>query len=220
MSEETNLTQDTQEALIEQGGTPAVPQGTQSAVPSGTQTPAVPQVPPIAPVDNKQEERLASAEKTIADMAAADAARQAEQATVKMNQYIFEQVKGEQNFRAMSSILKDNLKPDELAALNTLLGSGNKAQVDIALNTAVQKYNAIKGKGVLMQGDSQGAAQEPFTPLTKDEFYMIMRTEKYKTDPLYHKLIDARRLRTKQLDKKKYMPGEYWGQGQNGRYAL
>lgn len=135
-----------------------------------------------------------------------------------MNTYIFDKVKGEKNFNSMSGYLRDNLPEAELVAINELLQSGDKTKVDMALTTAVQKYNTLKGRGKLMSGDQETPAE--FTPMSKNKYWEIIKTEKYRTDRVYQKSVDAQRIKTKALDKQKYPPGMYFKHGPDGLERL
>lgn len=137
--------------------------------------------------------------------------------TAEMNSYIYDQVGGEDNFKRIAGYLNDNLSKEEVDTLNALLGSGNKSQVNIAMKTAVDKYNAFKGSGQLMQGDTS-STENSFQRIEKEEFFQIMTTEKYKTDKTYAREIDARRLKTKKMDAGTTMPGQYW-KGSRGNFS-
>lgn len=142
-------------------------------------------------------------------------------AVQEMNEYIFKKVGSADNFKTMGDVLKQNIDQSELDAINAKLQSGNKTVVDEALKIAVDKYNYIKGKGgKLMSGDA-GGGKEEVMHITKEEYRQIMRSEKYKTDPLYARKIDSARLSTRESDEKKYGKGHYFGfHPSKGKYAL
>ena len=137
-----------------------------------------------------------------------------EKKVTEMNDYIYNQVGGEDKFKTMASVLKDNMKPEELQAINDLLASGSKEQVNIAMQAAVNNYNTIKGKGNLMNGDTNTSTNS-IQPLSKVEFIKIMSTEKYKTDPDYARQMDQRRLSTLRKEQQTKLPGQYFKR-QNG----
>ncbi len=143
-------------------------------------------------------------------------------AILEMNDHIYKSVGSEANFQALSKVLKANLSEDAVATLNAKLASGNKLLVDEALKEAVKQYNYIKGKGGnLMEGDVGGATGNAEDHITKEEYRAIMRTEKYKTDPVYQQKIDAARLKTRAEDAAKYGMGSYFGvHPVKGKYAL
>lgn len=158
------------------------------------------------------------AELELAQIKAKDAEIQSkaeEQKVQEMNKYIFDAVKGEDNFKLMAGYLKQNLPADEINALNELLQSGDKAKVTLALSQAVTKYNTLRGRGKLMEGDT--TLQAPtIEPMSKDEYQKLVGTEKYLTDASYRKSIDERRLRTLNADKAKFPPGMYWTRDASG----
>ena len=168
-------------------------------------------------IDFKPDEDAKAAEKK-----AEEARKKKEvEATRKMNAYIYESVGGEAKFKALASTIKGSLDTTELESLNAKLRSGNKVLVNEALSMAVSKYKKIKGYGGnKMEGDAAAVKQEKELMITKEDYRQIMRTEKYKTDPLYRDKIDAARLKTREADKKRYGPGMYYGFNQNGRYEL
>ncbi len=78
-----------------------------------------------------------------------------DKATEDMNNYIYSRTEGEAGFKKMSEYLQANIKQEEINVLNELLQSGDKNKVNIALDVAKQKYNSLKGRGGLMQGDNK-----------------------------------------------------------------
>jgi len=150
-----------------------------------------------------------------------DAAQKKMEQIQGMNKRIFDSVGGEDNFKVLGKALKDNLPENELTALNVKLASGNNDIVDEAMKFAVKKYNDIRGMGgKLMEGDA-GQGTEPAVHITKEEYRMYMRTDKYKTDPKYRQKIDDDRLATRTADSKQYGAGQYYGyHPTKGRYSL
>lgn len=144
-----------------------------------------------------------------------------EEATQKMNEYIFKTVGGEDKFSIMGKALKDNVSTEDLAAINAKLASGNITVVREGLELAVKKYNNIRGMGgKLMEGDAGFMGEQP-EHITKEEYRALMKTDKYKTDPKYAQKIDKERLRTRSDDSSKYGHGQYFGyHPDKGRYAL
>lgn len=140
-------------------------------------------------------------------------------ATEDMNDYIYSQTEGEGEFKKMSEYLQANIKQEEIDVLNELLQSGDKDKVNMALDVAKQKYNSLRGRGGLMQGDNNTPAPE-FKELTKQEYQQIITTERYRDDRAYQLEIDNRRLKTKTLDQKRYPPGEYFVRTQQGIKTL
>jgi hypothetical protein len=137
-----------------------------------------------------------------------------------MNDYIYKSVGGEDKFKSLATTLRGSLDKESLESINAKLLSGNKTLVNEALKTAVSEYKKLKGiGGKLMEGDANAPAQKELR-ITKEEYRAIMKTEKYKTDPLYQRKIDEARLKTRQADQKRYGPGMYYGMNQNGRYEL
>jgi hypothetical protein len=140
--------------------------------------------------------------------------------TQEMNDYIYKSVGGEDKFKSLATTLRGSLDKESLESINAKLLSGNKTLVNEALKTAVSEYKKLKGiGGKLMEGDANTPAQKELR-ITKEEYRAIMKTEKYKTDPLYQRKIDEARLKTRQADQKRYGPGMYYGMNQNGRYEL
>lgn len=133
----------------------------------------------------------------------------------EMNKYIFDAVKGEENFKTMAVYLKQHLPTEEINALNELLGSGDKAKVNLALSQAVTKFNQLKGKVALMEGDATVKAPV-MEPLSKDEFQKICGSEKYMQDAAYRKVTDERRLRSIAAEKQRFLPGTYWTRDESG----
>ena len=156
------------------------------------------------------------AEIELSKIAAAKEIEEQNRKVAEMNSYIYEQVGGEENFKRIAGYLNENLPKEEIDTLNSLLSSGDRSQVNIAMKAAVDKYNAFKGKGALMQGDTSNTSTG-FQRLEKDECFYIMTTEKYKTDRAYAKEIDARRLKTKKMDEDTFLPGQYW-KGTRGNF--
>lgn len=150
-----------------------------------------------------------------------DTVRAKEKVIKDMNDHIYSTVGGEDKFKTLSETLKAELSSDELAALNVKLASGNKIVVTEGLQAAVKKYNDIRGMGgPLMEGDAQNGVPAP-EHITKEEFSALMRTDKYKTDPVYQRKVDADRLKTRAEDAKNYGPGSYYGfHPTKGRYNL
>lgn len=150
-----------------------------------------------------------------------DAAKAKEQEIKDMNNYIFDSVGGKDKFQVLGKTLKGELSQSELDIINTKLLSGNKDVVKEGLETAIKKYNNIRGMGgKLMSGDA-GNSTDPEVHITKEEYMQLMRTEKYKTDPKYAAKIDADRLKTRKNDSERYGHGMYYGyHPDKGRYAL
>jgi hypothetical protein len=150
-----------------------------------------------------------------------DEVRAKEAALQTMNTHIYDTVGGEDKFKILGETLKSKLSADELAAINVKLASGNKTVVNEALETAVKKYNDIRGMGgKLMEGDA-GVGAEVMEHMTKEEYRAVMRSEKYKTDPKYARKIDAERLKTRETDSIRYGHGQYYGyHPEKGRYNL
>jgi len=141
--------------------------------------------------------------------------QQTKESVEDMNAYIFSRVKGEKNFKAVAEYLQSNLPKEEIDVINELLLSGSKLKVDLALDQAVQKYNALRGKGKLMSGDTP-AAPAPFVPMSRDEYYRVMRTDKYKQDKAYQKQVDTQRAKSLAMDKAKFQPGVYFERTSDG----
>lgn len=137
-----------------------------------------------------------------------------------MNDYIYKSVGGEDKFKSLADTLKGSMNKAALDSINAKLLSGNKTLVNEALKSAVSEYKKLKGiGGKRMEGDANAPAEKELR-VTKEDYRAIMKTEKYKTDPLYRNKVDAARLKTRQADQNKYGPGMYYGMGQNGRYEL
>lgn len=137
-----------------------------------------------------------------------------------MNKYIYDAVGGEDKFKSLAGTLRDNLDKDTLESVNAKLLSGNKTLVNEALKTAVAAYKKAKGYGgKRMEGDANAPDEKQMT-ITKEDYRAIMKTEKYKTDPVYRNKIDDARLKTRQRDQKQYLPGTYYANGPNGRYEI
>jgi hypothetical protein len=160
------------------------------------------------------------AEAELAKKTQQEQRREQEAKTKEMNDYIYSKVDGQSNFNSLAGVLKNNLSESELSTINKLLASGDKGQIDIAMQTAINKYNTIKGKGDLMQGDAGTERQEKFEPLSKEQFRKIIQTEKYQTDPAYQRQIDKQRLETRKRDEQTFMPGQYFAQRHGQRYAI
>ena len=193
----------------------AVPQAPTQSVPAPATVDPLPEIKldipaePQKPVDS--EARIKELEAKLAKFET----DRAEEATKQMNEYIYASVKGEQNFKTMAAYLKANLPEGDIKALNELLGSGDKAKVNLALSQAVTTYNKLKGNGNLMQGDVNIPAPT-IEPMSKDEYQKICSTEKYQIDSSYRRQVDERRLRTLQSDKQKFLPGQYWTREASG----
>lgn len=149
----------------------------------------------------------------------AEAKKKAE-AVSEMNKYIFETVGGTEEFQSMKKTLRSSLTASALESLNAKLLSGNKTLVSEGLEIAVKEYKKLKGiGGKRMEGDANAPAPKELR-VTREDYRTIMKTEKYKTDPMYREKIDEARLKTRQADQAKYGPGMYYGYNQNGRYEL
>jgi len=140
----------------------------------------------------------------------------------EMNDYVFNAVGGEDKFKALGETLKGNMSKEELGIINAKLLSGNKALVNEGLKSAVTEYKKAKGLGgKLMEGDGDNTNTGNTVPhITKEDFRAITGSDKFKTDPIYRDKMQAARLKSIEIDKKKYGPGTYYGFGQNGRYEL
>jgi len=138
----------------------------------------------------------------------------------EMNNYIYDAVGGEDKFKSLASTLRDTLDKNTLESVNAKLLSGNKTLVNEALKTAVAEYKKAKGYGgKRMEGDANAPSEKELF-ITKEDYRTIMRTEKYKTDPQYRDKIDNARLKTRQRDQQRYLPGTYYANGPNGRYEI
>jgi len=145
----------------------------------------------------------------------------AQKAVTDMNTYIFDSVGGEEAFTKMSKVLSSKLSKTDLALIDAQLKSGNKLLVNEGMKAAVKAYNNSRGMGgKLMSGEPNNQSVETVPRITKDDFRAIMKSEKYKTDPVYAAKMDAARMATKDSDRKSYGPGQYYGHNQNGRYEL
>ena len=150
-----------------------------------------------------------------------DEMKKRNEATKAMNDFIYDSVGGEDKFKILGKTLKAELSADELAAINAKLASGNKTVVKEGLEAAVKKYNNIRGMGgKLMEGDA-GKGGDPKLHITKEEYRAIIKTDKYKTDPVYARKMDDARLVTRSEDSQRYGHGAYYGyHPDKGRYAL
>ena len=147
--------------------------------------------------------------------------QEANKATQEMNEYVFKSVGGEDKFKVLGDTLKDTMSKEDLGVINAKLLSGNKSLVNEGLTEAVSAYKKAKGfGGNLMEGDGNVSVGEPTAHITKEDFRAIIRTDKYKTDPVFRDKTDTARLKSIEADKKKYGPGTYYGFNQNGRYEL
>jgi hypothetical protein len=123
----------------------------------------------------------------------------------QMNTYIYETLangdadKGKENLQTLSKWCQDNMPKDELAAINTLLRSGDKTVVRQGLTQAVSAWRKGTEKP-MMSGDAlptnQEKAAQKLEPLSKDQYIKIVGTEKYNTDSEYAAKIDQRRRAT------------------------
>lgn len=138
------------------------------------------------------------------------------------NKYIYDTVGGKSNFDKISATLNKHMTGEELSLLNAKITSGNKALISEGMQSAVDKYNKLKGLGgKRMSGDAGTPPADTALPrITKEQYRTIMRSDKYKTDPAYAKKMDDARMKTKAEDRKSYGPGQYYGFTQNGRYEL
>jgi len=146
-------------------------------------------------------------------------AKQVAQTT--MNEFIYDSVGGEDNFKAMSGVLTQSGNTAEVAKINAKLRSTNKDVVAEGMKEAVSSYNKAIGRGgKLMSGDPGGDAPTTIQFLSKAEYHTIMKTDKYKTDPLYARKVDNDRLASRKSDQARSLPGQYYNQ-RNGRvYAM
>lgn len=125
--------------------------------------------------------------------------------SIDMNTYIYESlangdaVKGKDNFSTLSAWCVDNMPQSELAAINHLLQSGNKDVVRRGLTQAVTAWKKGQEKH-MMSGDpiptNQSTPAAEFKPLSRDEFRILMATDKYQSDPEYAATVNARRQKT------------------------
>ena len=71
-----------------------------------------------------------------------------------------------------------------------------------------------------MEGTPTGPNGNEEKFLTKAQYYKILGTDKYKTDPAYAKQIDDQRLASRRLDASRTMPGQYFNVHNGELYNL
>ena len=168
-------------------------------------------------------EGLAAAKKaapTVDPNIAAEAAQKA--ATVKkFNDYIYDSVGGKEKFAVLSSTLKAGLPQEAVDVLNAKLSSQNEALVSEGMKEAVNHYKKLTGRiNNRMEGTPTGPNVNEEKFMTKAQYYKILGTDKYKTDPAYAKQIDDQRLASRRLDASRTMPGQYFNVHNGELYNL
>jgi hypothetical protein len=133
----------------------------------------------------------------------------------EMNNYIFETLadgdaeKGKENLQILSTWCQDNMDKAELAAINTLLRSGDKAVVKQGLTQAVSAWRKGTEKP-MMNGDAAPTSKEPtkptLEPISRDQYVAIVGTEKYNNDAEYAAKIDERRRATMKQETHLFLP--------------
>ena len=166
---------------------------------------------------------LADAQKAASQVtpdASAEAAQKA--ATVKkFNDYIYDSVGGKEKFTVLSSTLKAGLPKETIDILNAKLASQNEALVSEGMKEAVNHYKKLTGRiNNRMEGTPTGPTGNEDKFLTKAQYFKILGTDKYKTDPVYAKQIDEQRLASRRLDSSRTMPGQYFNVHNGELYNL
>lgn len=146
-----------------------------------------------------------------------DAQKEAEANTTKVNEerlalnnYIFDSVGGEDKFNKMAGILKANIPADAIEVINAKLRSDNKLLIKEGLSEAVKHYKEATGRNTLpMSGDNQQSGEPAFEFMTKGDYHRIIGTEKYRTDAAYASKIDEQRLKSRDMDSKQLLPGQF-----------
>lgn len=139
----------------------------------------------------------------------------------EMTKHIYDSVGGKDNFDTVARVLKQHADKGLIDKINAKLRSDNKEVVSEGVKEAVTQYKTLTGRGGnLMEGDAGNNAQSDFQFLTKGDYQKIMRSDKYKTDPLYQRKIDDMRMKSRKLDQGRTMPGQYFNVHEGRLYAV
>jgi hypothetical protein len=103
---------------------------------------------------------------------------------------VFSAVGGQESYNKMTSWAAENLSPDEIAAFDNLIESGNQASVLMAVRGLHARYSAAAGNPRLIQGGMAASGTNSFRSLA--ELTAAMRDPRYKADPAYRKDVEDR----------------------------
>jgi hypothetical protein len=103
---------------------------------------------------------------------------------------VFSAVGGQESYNKMTSWAAENLSPDEIAAFDSLIESGNQASVMMAVRGLHARYSAAAGSPRLIQGGMAASGTTAYRSLA--ELTAAMRDPRYKSDPAYRKDVEER----------------------------
>lgn len=105
---------------------------------------------------------------------------------------VFESVGGKDNYAAMSEWAKANLAPEEIAAVNEVIDSGDPAKIKLAVTGLYTRYTQAEGAPAKsrLRGDGGSSNVTPFRSTA--EVVEAMKDARYASDPAYRKEVEQR----------------------------
>ena len=101
---------------------------------------------------------------------------------------VFDVVGGEESYKEMISWAADSLSPQEIAAYDRAVDSGDIDMVKLAVSGLTQKYQSVEGSDPSLIGgqstSSTGGTYESWAQVTSD-----MRDPRYESDPSYRQTV-------------------------------
>lgn len=152
--------------------------GKQEATPAATPVTVTPEKVPAAAIT----------ETPAADTTAADQAKANE-----LSKFAAEAAGGADKLPHVLEWAKANLSPEDAAAYNAAVDTGNVGLVKLAMGSVVKQYDAANGKApALISGNAPPAAPavQPFA--SNREMTAAMKDPRYKNDPAYQRLVVSR----------------------------
>lgn len=104
---------------------------------------------------------------------------------------VYNTVGGEESYREMITWAADNMSPQEIAAYDRAVDSGDLDMVKLAVSGLQQKYQAVEGSDPSLIGgqsaNSTGGTYDSWAQVTTD-----MRDPRYESDPAYRQQVTSK----------------------------
>ena len=108
---------------------------------------------------------------------------------------MFSEVGGEETYSDMMEWAGNSLNAQEIESYNTIMGSGDQNQIQLAVKGLHAQYTASEGTNhKLMSGDTSANAGSTFESVA--QITAAMRDPKYKSDPAFRKEVEAKLARS------------------------
>lgn len=136
--------------------------------------------------------------KAIVDSFIADRVARQTQETETVTREVFDLVGGQENYTKTAEWARDNLAAEDIAAFNSVLESGNKAQIKLAVAGLHARFTAAEGRpaATRLRGDGGRPTVTAFRSMS--EVAVAMSDPRYATDPSYRDEV-AERLRVSDI---------------------